>query len=148
MGRATVTALAVQSVLPELLDKPVGTVKDADIFAFRAGMLREGNPVRETIAGKHVERRGPYTRVAISQVFRKAARGAGLKDFRFHDLRHHGATMALNQRVHRADRDGARRLEDGADDAAVCGGDGRDAARGRRGRQWTRIWECGVGMGR
>ncbi len=32
----------------------------------------------------------------ISEVFRKAARGAGLKDFRFHDLRHHGATMALN----------------------------------------------------
>ena len=38
-----------------------------------------------------------YTRVAISQVFRMAARAAGLKDFRFHDLRHHGAAMALNQ---------------------------------------------------
>jgi integrase len=25
-----------------------------------------------------------------------AAYGAGLKDFHFHDLRHHGATMALN----------------------------------------------------
>ena len=33
----------------------------------------------------------------MSSVFRKAARGAGLKDFRFHDLRHHGATMALNK---------------------------------------------------
>jgi integrase len=32
----------------------------------------------------------------LSRVFRKAARGAGLKDFHFHDLRHHGATMALN----------------------------------------------------
>ena len=39
---------------------------------------------------------GPYSRVHISRVFRKAARGAGLKDFHFHDLRHHGATMALN----------------------------------------------------
>ena len=39
----------------------------------------------------------PYTRVAICRVFRKAARAAGLKDFRFHDLRHHGATMALNR---------------------------------------------------
>ena len=29
--------------------------------------------------------------------FRKAARAAGLKDFHFHDLRHHGATMALNK---------------------------------------------------
>ena len=27
----------------------------------------------------------------------QGARGAGLKDFHFHDLRHHGATMALNR---------------------------------------------------
>ena len=38
----------------------------------------------------------PYSRVHVSRVFCKAARGAGLKDFHFHDLRHHGATMALN----------------------------------------------------
>ena len=38
----------------------------------------------------------PYSRLHVSRVFRKAARGAGLKDFHFHDLRHHGATMALN----------------------------------------------------
>jgi len=38
----------------------------------------------------------PYSRVHVSRVFRKATRGAGLKDFHFHDLRHHGATMALN----------------------------------------------------
>lgn len=38
----------------------------------------------------------PYSRVHVSRIFRKAARAAGLKDFRFHDLRHHGATMALN----------------------------------------------------
>lgn len=36
----------------------------------------------------------PYSHVA--RVFRKAARAAGLRDFHFHDLRHHGATMALN----------------------------------------------------
>jgi integrase len=30
-------------------------------------------------------------------MFRRAARGAGLRDFHFHDLRHHGATMALNK---------------------------------------------------
>lgn len=41
--------------------------------------------------------RSPYSRVHISRVFRKAARAAGLKDFHFHDLRHHGATMALNK---------------------------------------------------
>ena len=39
---------------------------------------------------------GPYSRKRVALVFRKAARGAGLKDFHFHDLRHHGATMALN----------------------------------------------------
>jgi integrase len=39
----------------------------------------------------------PYSRVHVSRVFRKAARGAGLQSFTFHDLRHHGATMALNK---------------------------------------------------
>jgi integrase len=38
----------------------------------------------------------PYSRVHVSRQFRKAARAAGLRDFHFHDLRHHGATMALN----------------------------------------------------
>ena len=38
----------------------------------------------------------PYSRIHISRVFRRAARAAGLQDFHFHDLRHHGATMALN----------------------------------------------------
>ncbi len=39
---------------------------------------------------------GPYGRDYPSQVWREAARAAGLSDFHFHDLRHHGATMALN----------------------------------------------------
>jgi integrase len=39
----------------------------------------------------------PYSREQVGKVFRRAARGAGLKDFRFHDLRHHAATMALNK---------------------------------------------------
>jgi integrase len=39
----------------------------------------------------------PYSRVHVSRVFRKASRSAGLRDFHFHDLRHHGATMALNK---------------------------------------------------
>jgi integrase len=38
----------------------------------------------------------PYSRVHISRVFQKAASAAGLRDFHFHDLRHHGATMAIN----------------------------------------------------
>ena len=40
---------------------------------------------------------GPYDRSYIGRLFRRAARAAGLKDFHFHDLRHHGATMALNR---------------------------------------------------
>ena len=39
----------------------------------------------------------PYSREQIGKAFRRAARTAGLRDFRFHDLRHHGATMALNR---------------------------------------------------
>jgi integrase len=38
----------------------------------------------------------PYTRNPVSKHFRRATRAAGLRNFRFHDLRHHGATMALN----------------------------------------------------
>jgi len=39
----------------------------------------------------------PYDRSYIGRAFRRAARAAGLRDFHFHDLRHHGATMALNK---------------------------------------------------
>lgn len=39
----------------------------------------------------------PYRREQIGKAFRRAARAAGLKDFHFHDLRHHGATMAFNR---------------------------------------------------
>jgi integrase len=39
----------------------------------------------------------PYDRSYIGRVFRRAAKHAGLRDFHFHDLRHHGATMALNK---------------------------------------------------
>lgn len=38
----------------------------------------------------------PYSRVHISRLFRTAARKTGLTDWHFHDLRHHGASVALN----------------------------------------------------
>jgi integrase len=41
----------------------------------------------------------PFTRNLVSKKFRRAARDAGLKDFHFHDLRHDGATRALNAGV-------------------------------------------------
>jgi integrase len=229
IGRAAQTATIVETVCPELLSKPVGAIRETDIFAFRTAMTREGRRVVETVAGERVVRRGPakpstinrdlrtiramlkkarpefrfpsgaffpedesrvrwlrpeeeilalepmrppfremaklaaltlmrlseirllrreqihleqgvvllpqakagarpvilsdaarkillqqleahgrewvfpnpdgrpWSRHYVSHVFRKAARIAGLKDFHFHDLRHHGATMALNK---------------------------------------------------
>jgi integrase len=38
----------------------------------------------------------PYSRHYVAKVWRVKARKAGLSDFHFHDLRHHGATLALN----------------------------------------------------
>ena len=38
----------------------------------------------------------PYSRVHVGREWRKVSRGVGLSDFHFHDLRHHGATQALN----------------------------------------------------
>jgi integrase len=38
----------------------------------------------------------PYSRVHISRVWRRVAEKFALQDFHFHDLRHHGATVALN----------------------------------------------------
>ncbi|MCI0546384.1 MAG: site-specific integrase [Candidatus Rokubacteria bacterium] len=37
----------------------------------------------------------PYSRVHVSRVFKTRARALGLHDFTFHDLRHHAATVAL-----------------------------------------------------
>jgi integrase len=227
--RVEYTARAVEALLPDLLEKPVGEIADADIFAFRNARVREGKVIVEVVGGEKRERRvpakpstinrdlrtlraalkkvrpeyrfpggaffkedetrvrwlrpeeellvieampspfreiarlaaitlmrlseirllrresvhleqgvvllpqakagarpvilsaeaqkilrkqlenhggewvfpnadgRPYSREHIGRVFRKAARGAGLKDFHFHDLRHHGATMALNR---------------------------------------------------
>jgi integrase len=38
----------------------------------------------------------PYSRYHVGKVWRVHARKAGLSDFHFHDLRHHGATRALS----------------------------------------------------
>ena len=38
----------------------------------------------------------PYAGSHLSAVWRQAARACGLNDFHFHDLRHHGPTIAVN----------------------------------------------------
>ena len=85
VSRAAVTALAVQSVLPALLNKAVGAVTDADIYAFRAGMLREGKRVREAVAGQRVERRGPAKPATINRDLRtiRAMLKKARPDYRF-----------------------------------------------------------------
>jgi integrase len=40
---------------------------------------------------------GPYSASHVGRSWRRAARRAGLKDFHFHDLRHHGAVMAAQK---------------------------------------------------
>jgi integrase len=81
----------------------------------------------------------PYSRVHVSRVFRKASRDAGLRDFHFHD--------GAQRRLHGADRHGPRRVEDGADDAAVCSGNRPDAEGGCRGSGRIRkSWFSGAGL--
>lgn len=41
----------------------------------------------------------PYSRVHVSRCWRNAARACGLPGFTFHDLRHHGPTVAVNAGV-------------------------------------------------
>ena len=55
----------------------------------------EANPGSEWVFAKPEGR--PFSREQVGKAFRRAARAAGLRDFHFHDLRHHGATMALNK---------------------------------------------------
>ena len=55
---------------------------------------------------------GSYTRGAVSRVFKRAVRQAGLEDFHFHDLRHHGAMRALNAGLSPAVVMGLGRWED------------------------------------
>jgi integrase len=59
------------------------------------GRQLEANPESEWVFPGPDGR--PYDRSYIGRVFRRAAKQAGLRDFHFHDLRHHGATMALNK---------------------------------------------------
>ena len=45
--------------MPELLDRPVSRIGDADLYAFRAVRLRDGKIVRVVVDGKPQERRAP-----------------------------------------------------------------------------------------
>src|SRR5262249_53963503 len=68
--RAAQTAISVEALLPDLLKKPVGAVCDADIYAFRTAMAREGKRVVERVAGKRTERRVPAKSSSINRDLR------------------------------------------------------------------------------
>jgi integrase len=79
-------------ILPRTKTTPRHVVLNTEAQAILARALEaaKGNVVFPNPDGR------PYTRVYIGRVWRQAARAAGLSDFHFHDLRHHGATVALN----------------------------------------------------
>lgn len=78
--------------LPETKTGP----RPVALGAEAAGLLRtalaasDGSAVVFPNAGGH-----PYSRVHVSRIWRRAIRGAGRRDFTFHDLKHHGAMRAL-----------------------------------------------------
>jgi hypothetical protein len=70
VGRVEYTARAVETLLPELLDKPVTTLGDADIFAFRNARAREGRRIVERVGKERRERRVPNKASTINRDLR------------------------------------------------------------------------------
>lgn len=85
VARVEYTALAVERLCPELLDKPVSRIGDADVFAFRNARLREGKTVRERVNGERVMRRVPAKASTINRDLRtlRAALKLARPDYRF-----------------------------------------------------------------
>lgn len=84
-GRAEQTALAVERLLPALLNRPVSKIGDGDVFAFRAARLREGQVVHELVDGEKVERRLPCKPSTVNRDLRTlwAALKKARPDYRF-----------------------------------------------------------------
>lgn len=91
-------------------------IGEAELFGFRKARVSDSMAARLLLAVKaqkivraqleahpdsewvfHGPEGRTYERSYVGRVFQRAARSAGLRDFHFHDLRHHGATMALNR---------------------------------------------------
>src|SRR6516225_8858432 len=71
--------------MPELLDKPISKIGDAEIFAFRNARAREGKVVYEIVAGKRQERRIPNKPSTINRDLRtlRAALKKARPEYRF-----------------------------------------------------------------
>src|SRR5262245_65815195 len=71
--------------MPELLDKPVSGIGDADMFAFRNARAREGTRVYDRVAGQKVPRRIPTRPSTINRDLRtlRAALEKARPEYRF-----------------------------------------------------------------
>jgi hypothetical protein len=85
VARVEFTAHAVESLLPELLDRPVTEIGDAEIFAFRNARAREGKVVFEVVDGKKRQRRIPNKPSTINRDLRtlRAALKKARPEYRF-----------------------------------------------------------------
>jgi integrase len=79
--------------LPQMKGEPRHVILNAEAQTILKRIL-EGHTSRWVFPNP--ETKGPYSRHTVSRRWRTAAAATGLADFHFHDLRHHGATMALN----------------------------------------------------
>ena len=84
-SRADYTRRSIEAVTPELLEKPVNRIFDADVFAFRNARAREGKTVWETIADERVRRRVPARPSTINRDLRtlRAALKKARPEYRF-----------------------------------------------------------------
>lgn len=80
-------------LLPRVKGKPRSVVLSAEARGILTDQL-EARPGSTWVFASPAGQ--PYSREHVAREFRKASRGIGLVDFHFHDLRHHGATTALN----------------------------------------------------
>jgi len=85
VGRVDYTRRSIEALLPELLDKPVGAIADADLFAYRNLRAREGSAVYQVVAGKRVKVRVPTKPSTINRDLRtlRAALKKARPDYRF-----------------------------------------------------------------
>jgi integrase len=85
VGRVDYTRRSIEALLPELLEKPVGAIADADLFAFRNLRAREGTAVYEVVAGQRVKVRVPTAYSTINRDLRtlRAALKKARPDYRF-----------------------------------------------------------------
>jgi hypothetical protein len=84
VSRVDYTRRVIEALMPELLDKPVSRIGDADV-AFRNRRAREGSVVHQVVAGEKVTRRVPTKPSTINRDLRtlRAALKKARPEYRF-----------------------------------------------------------------